>query len=299
MMHHQEYPAQFAGFLGERFQPLVVEGDPEKLTFSASLPHLREGLTRKRLYGQDQLRRKLNSEATWPGNAPSMDVFYQRAFDLLASDTVREALDIRQETDATRNRYGYGPAVEPFQGKNSINRPGYAYANNLRGLNLLMARRMVEAGVPFINVNDYLTQGMNWDTHWNNFRDHKEHLLPAADQGFTALIEDLDERGLLDTTLIVAVGEFGRSPRINKDAGRDHWPDCYTAVLAGGGIKGGYVYGASDKLGAFVDGDLVTPADLAATVFDRFGVDPATKIHDASGRPYRLSDGQPVRELFS
>lgn len=95
------------------------------------------------------------------------------------------------------------------------------------------------------------------------------------------------------------MGEFGRSPRINKDAGRDHWPDCYTAVLAGGGIKGGYVYGASDKLGAFVDGDLVTPADLAATVFDRFGVDPATKIHDASGRPYRLSEGQPVRELFS
>ena len=299
MLHHQQYPAQFAGFLGDRFQPLVVQGDPDQLTYGASLPHLRKGLTRDRLHNQEQLRRTFNRKAKWPENAPSMDVFHQRAFELLASDTVRQAFDVRQESEAMRSRYGYGPAVEPFQGKNKINRPDYAYANNLRGLNLLMARRLVEAGVPFINVNDYLTQGMNWDTHWNNFRDHKQHLLPAADQGFTALIEDLDERGLLDTTLVVAVGEFGRSPRINKDAGRDHWPDCYTAVIAGGGIKGGYIHGRSDKLGAYPDTIPVTPADLAATMFHRFGVNPGTVIRDTSGRPYPISEGQPVHELFT
>lgn len=140
---------------------------------------------------------------------------------------------------------------------------------------------------------------MNWDTHWNNFRDHKQHLLPAADQGFTALIEDLYERGLLDTTLVVAVGEFGRSPRINKDAGREHWPDCYTAVIAGSGIKGGYIHGKSDKSGTYPDTIPVTPADLAATIFHRFGVNPGIVIRDTSGRPYPISKGQPVHELFA
>ena len=175
-----------------------------------------------------------------------------------------------------------------------------AIGRNLRGSNLLLARRLVEAGVPFVNVYDYKQQGKNWDSHAKNFEYLKNHLLPPADQGFAALIEDLDERGLLDTTLVVAVvGEFGRTPKINEGAGRDHWPDCYTAVLAGGGIKGGFVYGSSDRIGAYPETDPVTPADLAATIFTLFGIDPASEIHDPTGRPFRVAEGRPLFELLS
>ncbi|MGE5194007.1 MAG: DUF1501 domain-containing protein, partial [Deltaproteobacteria bacterium] len=123
-------------------------------------------------------------------------------------------------------------------------------------------------------------------------------LIPPADEGFSALIEDLAARGLLDSTLVVAMGEFGRTPKINNSAGRDHWPDCYSVVLAGGGVRGGQVYGASDKIGAYPDRDPVVPGDLTATILRRFGIDPAREIHDQTGRPIRLSDGQPLWSLF-
>ena len=168
----------------------------------------------------------------------------------------------------------------------------------MRGQNLLLARRLVEAGIPFVNVYDFRQQGQNWDAHFKNFNQHKTHLLPIADQSLSTLIDDLDERGLLDSTLVVAMGEFGRTPKINADGGRDHWPDCYTVLLAGGGIRGGSVYGSSDRLGAFPATDPVTPADLAATIFWRFGINPATEVHDLTGRPHRLSDGQPVQAIF-
>jgi hypothetical protein len=124
---------------------------------------------------------------------------------------------------------------------------------------------------------------------------HKTHLLPQADQSLSALIEDLDVRGLLDSTLVVAMGEFGRTPRINRDGGRDHWPDCYTVVLAGGGVTGGAAYGASDRIGAYPAADPVTPGDLAATIYWRFGLDPVAEIHDQAGRPHRLAPGAAVR----
>ena len=158
--------------------------------------------------------------------------------------------------------------------------------------------RLVEAGVPFVSVYDYQQQGQNWDAHAQNFQQHKNHLLPPADRAFSALVDDLDARGLLESTLVVALGEFGRTPRINKDAGRDHWPDCYSIVMAGGGVKGGSVFGASDKIGAFPAADGVTPADLAATIFWRFGLDHTTEIKDATGRPYTLAEGEPIRGLF-
>src|SRR5207249_2513752 len=118
------------------------------------------------------------------------------------------------------------------------------------------------------------------------------------DQALSALIEDLETRGLLDTTLVVALGEFGRTPRINGNAGRDHWPDCYSVLLAGGGVTGGAVHGASDSIGAYPALDPVTPADLAATIFWRFGLDPATELLDQTGRPFRLAEGEPIRRLF-
>jgi uncharacterized protein (DUF1501 family) len=172
------------------------------------------------------------------------------------------------------------------------------YARQMRGQNLLLARRLVEAGVPFVNVYDFKQQGQNWDAHFRCANQHKTHLLPQADQSLSALIEDLDARDLLDSTLVVAMGEFGRTPRINKEAGRDHWPDCYTVLLAGGGVRGGAVFGASDRIGAYPARDAVTPGDLAATIFWRFGIDPATEIHDRSGRPHRLATGEPLRSLF-
>jgi uncharacterized protein (DUF1501 family) len=165
---------------------------------------------------------------------------------------------------------------------------------------LLLARRLVEAGVRFVNVNDKIHNGQlaNWDSHENNFGRLKNDLLPPADQAFSALIDDLDERGLLESTLVVALAEFGRTPRINGNAGRDHWPDCFSVVLAGGGVHGGAVLGASDRIAAYPAADPVTPGDLAATLFERFGLDPATELRDITGRPYRLADGEPLRRLF-
>ena len=123
-------------------------------------------------------------------------------------------------------------------------------------------------------------------------------MLPQADQALAALIEDLDQRGLLDSTLIVATGEFGRTPKINANAGRDHWPHCYSVLLAGGGVRGGAVFGSSDRFGGYPATDPVTPGDLAATIFWRFGIDHAAEIHDPTGRPHRLTTGEPLRKLF-
>jgi hypothetical protein len=190
---------------------------------------------------------------------------------------------IDEEKPETRERYGL------FNGTNQ----------ELRGQNLLMARRLVEAGVPFINVHDFRQQGQNWDSHAKNFEQHKNTLLPPADQALSALIEDLDARGLLNTTLIVATGEFGRTPKINANAGRDHWPDCYSLLLAGGGIQGGMVYGSSDRIGAYPEDDPVTPADLAATIYSRFGLDPHTHIQDQTGRPWRLAEGRTIAGVFA
>ena len=293
-------PGQTSGFLGPAYQPLLIQGTPENITYNAGSLELVQGVSLERIQGRMHLFRKLNaSSQSFAGNVP-MNVFSERAFELIVSKGVRDALDINQESVATRERYGFGPAGQPFDDnpKSQAN-VELAIARNMRGVNLLMARRLVEAGVPFVNVYDYKQQGKNWDTHSKNFVRHKDYLLPAADQAFAALIEDLDQRGLLDTTLVVAMGEFGRTPRINKDAGRDHWPDCYTALLAGGPIRRGYVHGASDKIGAYPDSDPVTPEDLAATIFSLFGVDPHALIHDQGGRPFPIALGQPVHELIA
>jgi hypothetical protein len=214
----------------------------------------------------------------WAKRQP-MDVFQEKAFGLLHSEEVHRAFDLSLECEPVRERYG----------------------RNTLGQSLLLARRLVEAGVRFVNVNDKIHNGQlaNWDSHENNFGRLKDDLLPPADRGFSALIEDLDARGLLESTLVIALAEFGRSPRINRAAGRDHWPDCYSMVLAGGGVKGGMVFGASDRQGAFPATDPVTPGDLAATLFWRFGLDPETEIHDLTRRPYHLAEGSPIKKLFA
>ncbi len=296
-------PEQTAGFLGTEFQPLLIEGNPSTLDYhtggALKVLDLPQGMTLPRLERRWDLLRSFDS-GSGSNVARAMRVYQEKAFDLLHSPTLRNALNIKRETHEIRERYGHGPAGEPHDDNpKSKHRAELAIGRNLRGWNLLLARRLVEAGVPFVNVYDYKQQGKNWDSHDDNFRYLREYLLPPADQAFSALIDDLAERGLLETTLVVALGEFGRTPKINNRAGRDHWPNCYSALLAGGGIQGGYVHGASDNIGAYPVTSPVTPADIAATILMLFGIDPSTEAHDQLGRPFRICSGKPVVELLS
>ena len=299
MNNNLSNPGQTSGFLGPVFQPLLISGDPQQLAYHAGHLRLTAGLTSQRLVDRALLRDQLGVHRD-PGAAQPLEVYFQRALQILGARGVRQALEIQREKPATLAKYGHGPAGQEYDDnpKSPIGAE-QALARNLRGWNLLLARRLVEAGVPFVNVYDYKQQGKNWDSHKKNFVYLKEHLLPPADQALAALIEDLEERGLLDTTLVVALGEFGRTPRINKDAGRDHWPDCFSAVLAGGGIRAGYIHGASDRLGAYPTGDPVTPGDLVATVMHLFGISSAAQIYDNLGRPHAACDGKPVLDLLA
>lgn len=274
-------PGQTSGFLGPAYEPLQVTRDPNAPDFRVSEIELPAGLTLAELENRQALLARINTRLE-PGAATSsggsMRTFYQRAFDLLRSDAVRTAFDINREDARTRERYG----------------------RNIHGQSALLARRLVESGVRFVSVYDKVTNGLdNWDTHVNNFGRLKDTLLPPCDLAFSALVEDLESRGLLDSTLVIMLGEFGRTPKINRDGGRDHWPDCYSVVLAGGGVRGGTMHGTSDKLGAYPDSDPVTPGNLAATIFSRFGLDPATELHDLVGRPFRLAGGEPIQGLFT
>jgi hypothetical protein len=294
-----DVPCQGGGFLGTTYDPLQIAVDVEANAYRAGALAMPAGQSSSILSDRRRLLGSLDATSATAPTGQQWQMLCEKAFQLLGSESLRRALDLSHETPATRERYGYGPApATKGEGGGGGNGAEMGYARQMRGQNLLMARRLAEAGVPFVNVFDFRQQGQNWDAHFKNFNQHKTHLLPLADQSLSALIDDLDQRGLLDSTLVVAMGEFGRTPKINADGGRDHWPDCYTVLLAGGGVRGGAVYGTSDRLGAFPAADPVTPADLAATIFWRFGIDPATEIHDRTGRPYRLSDGQPLRTLF-
>ncbi len=291
-----EVPCQGGGFLGAGCDPLRIEADPALRRYQVEALQRADGLDETRL----SERRRLLQELERPGAADTQwRDLCDRACRLLNSEAIRQAVDVTREPLPVRERYGFG--AEPVavgEGGGGGNGAEMGHARQMRGQNLLLARRLVEAGVPFVNVYDFKQQGQNWDAHFHGANRHKAHLLPQADQGLSALLEDLDTRGLLDSTLVVAMGEFGRTPRINQDGGRDHWPDCYTVLLAGGGVRGGAVYGASDRIGAYPAADAVTPGDLAATIFWRFGIDPATELHDRTGQPHRLATGEPLGRLF-
>lgn len=287
-------PSQGGGILGTDSDPLRIEVDSTRREYAvASLAPYQD-------LGPDRQGARWDLFQTLSGRAPSVDkndvqkAMYKRAYDLLANESIRAALDLTKEPECVRERYGYD-----FEPKPSGSAAELGHARQMRGQNLLIARRLVEAGVNFVQVNDFKQQGQNWDAHADGFRQHREALLPMADRSISALIEDLEERGLLDSTLVMVTGEFGRTPKINASAGRDHWPDCYTVLMAGGGVRGGAVYGSSDRQGAYPATFPVTPGDLSATVCWRFGIDPATEIHDQSGRPVRLAAGEPLERLFS
>jgi hypothetical protein len=289
-------PCQGAGFLGAAYDPMRIDVDAANSRYQVEMLRRTEGVDHLRSANRRRLVAAL--ERADAEDDPRKGL-YERAYRLLDAEEVGRALDITKEPARVRERYGFGAAaVARGEGGDGGNGAEMAYARQMRGQNLLLARRLVEAGVPFVNVYDCKQQGQNWDAHFKCANQHKTHLLPQADQGLSALIEDLDARGLLDSTLVVAMGEFGRTPRINSDGGRDHWPDCYTVLLAGGGVHAGEVHGSSDSIGAYPAADPVTPGDLAATVFWRFGLDPDLELHDVTGRPHRLAEGRPIRRMF-
>jgi hypothetical protein len=204
----------------------------------------------------------------------NMDGFTRRALELISSPACRQAFDLAEETQPLRDAYG----PTPF------------------GQNCLLARRLVEAGVPLVTV--YSAGNRDWDTHGNNFQTLKNTLLPPLDRGLAALLEDLRQRGLLDETLVVWMGDMGRTPRINNDAGRDHWSFCYSVVLAGGGVRGGQVLGSSDRHAAYPSTNPVHPADIGATIYHCLGIDPQAHFADQQGRPLIASPGNPVDALL-
>jgi len=224
------------------------------------------------------------------------DVFYQRAFEMLTSQGTRAAFDLTREPDKVRDRYGRGvlAAEVVAQGDQGDIAPN-DFNRSIVGQGLLMARRLVESGVRFVTVI-----GRGWDTHADNFNRLKTGLLPPFDRALHGLLTDLDERGMLDTTLVVVTGDFNRTPRINKDAGRDHWGHCQTIVLAGGGMPRGVVIGASDEQCAYPTERPIPAADIGATILHKFGIRPEMEILSPEGRPFRvLPDGtQPVKELI-
>jgi hypothetical protein len=268
------FPGFFAGFLGSAYDPLLVSQDPSSPGFQA-FPASDDS---DRLATRRSLRDQVNRQADQLDRVAGVrhvDAFYERAFSLLTATETRQACDLSRETPQVRERYGM----------------------NSFGQGCLLARRLVEAGVSLVTVN-WARDDAYWDTHKDNFKDLKTKLLPPFDLGFSALLEDLAQHGLLEETLVVCLAEFGRTPKINAAAGRDHWAQCFSVVLAGAGIRGGQVYGSSDRIAAYPTDKPVLPADLAATIYSALGVDPETEIRDRTGRPYRLSTGRPIAELF-
>jgi hypothetical protein len=270
-------PGQYGGCLGPRFDPLVVNSDPNSAKFQVPNLGLAAGVTPARLQDRRELLSDLDNDRR---NLPresvrDYEVNQAKALEIMTSAEAGKAFDLSREPARVRDRYG----------------------RHTWGQSHLLARRLVEAGVRFVTtVNG---PSIIWDTHEDNFNRMKNKLVPPMEQAYAALLDDLSERGLLDTTLVVWMGDFGRTPIINKNAGRDHWPQCYSMVLSGGGIRGGQVIGESDRTAAFPQARPVTPADIHATVFQALGYDPqATIYHTADGRPMPLSEGKVIPELL-
>jgi uncharacterized protein (DUF1501 family) len=265
-----------AGFLGDEFNPFEVPDDPSRPNFTVRdltvADERRSRLARR--YSMLQAIDNVDRAAEETSAAvKARDSFYEKAHGLITSARAKKAFDLNAESPKMRERYG----ITAF------------------GQSCLLARRLIEAGVHFVTVTDG-----GWDTHQNNFRALKDRKLPILDRGYSALLEDLQLRGLLDSTLVVWFGDFGRTPKINPSAGRDHWASAGVACMGGGGVKRGQVVGATNKLGEMVIDNPVTPADLAATIYTALGIPLNTWFRTADGRPIELCpEGKPVKQLLS
>ncbi|MBM4071463.1 MAG: DUF1501 domain-containing protein [Planctomycetes bacterium] len=289
----EESHGQGAGWLGPIYNPMRIDADgslPDyrvgELSLRAELPPLRNGGRRGLLHSLDSQRQTLDGH---PG-VRAMQSHYQRAYSILAAPEVTRAFNLASEPRAVRERYGM----------------------NIHGQSVLQARRLVEAGVPMVTVfwpNEGITNvSVYWDTHNRNFIDLRERLCPVTDRAFSALLDDLSERGLLDDTLVVWTGEMGRTPRVAQSVvggagagrdGRDHWGQVFTTVLAGGGIRGGVIHGSSDRFAAAPASSPTRPADLAATIYHCLGIDPRLEIRDRLDRPLTLCDGNVIDPILA
>jgi len=275
---------QFAGMLGAKFDPLLPGGNPNddhyRLEQLPLAPNLALDAVKRRLRLVEQLNQQVDYLER-AAAAQSLRDNQAKALEVVSTDAVRRAVDLSAVDLKQRERYG----------------------RNLFGQSVLLGRRLLDAGTRFVQCNWQRAQGKDgfaWDTHWNNFTACKEDLIPPFDQAFAALMQDLDETGQLDDTLVVVAGEFGRSPKITlKNGGREHWPDVYTVLFAGAGVQGGRIFGQSDKHGAYPIENATSPADFVATIYHLMGIDPAREEHDQLNRPFALSKGKAITGIMS
>ncbi|MDA9962567.1 DUF1501 domain-containing protein [Opitutales bacterium] len=266
-----------SAYLGPEAAPFTIEADPSSPGFAVPDMHPPFSIEAKRIDDRRSLLSKVDRfhksmEAKANRGTRELGVFAQRATELMTSKAAKQAFDINKESDGLRDAYG----------------------RNTLGQSCLMARRLVEAGVRCVTV-----EHSNWDTHYHNFQTLQDDLLPKFDQAIPTLFKDLDSRGLLQNTLVLLTGEFGRTPKINDSAGRDHWSRCFTVALAGAGIKGGRVLGKSDKWAMDPAEDPYGPEDLCATVYNRMGIDPRSEMHTPDGRPIMLTNnGRVIKDLL-
>jgi hypothetical protein len=276
------WPGQHAGFLGAKHDPWQVQGDPSAGGFKIEALAMREGVDRSRIDSRRQLLEQLSQGHVAP---PGSDVSafrdqQQIAYRFLTSGKMEEAFDITRETEAVRERYG----------------------KNKFGQSLLLSRRMIEAGVPMVQATMGIVQ--TWDTHVDNWGRLKNTLCPQLDQGLEALMNDLTASGLLEQTLVIVMGEFGRTPKIStlpgeKIAGRDHWASAYSGLFAGAGVRGGQVIGQTDAQAAYPVTRPWSPADVCSTVFNALGVDPDVQLTDPLQRPHHLLNGTIISPLYT
>jgi hypothetical protein len=278
------WPGQDAGFLGRPAEPWLMNCSPGNADFKIQEFSLSADINDRRLADRRTLLEQVNTQfdsAAKNGLPLNYGRFAQQAFDLLGSSGSRQAFDLNRESDKVRDRYG----------------------RSQFGQSVLLGRRLVEAGVGLVQVNwfrspDEPSDAPCWDSHAREGLRLKTNLMPPADQAISALIEDLTTRGLLDETLVVVMAEFGRSPRLNGAAGRDHWGSVFSVALAGGGIRGGTIHGASDAIGGYPQEGKVQPEDLTATIFHCLGIEPFTEMHDTFNRPLPISRGEIIREIL-
>lgn len=272
------WPGQHAGFLGPKYDPWQITGDPNSPDFRVDSLSLSPGIDVTRLDKRQELLGEINRQQQRMGEAAAsrrLSLDQQLAFSMLTSSKLAEAFQLHRETDAVRDRYG----------------------RNITGQSLLLARRLVQAGVPVVQTN--IGRVQNWDNHNNIFQTLKGRLLPPLDQGVAALLEDLDSQGLLAETLVMMLGEFGRTPKINAQRGRDHWGPCFFGLFAGAGVRGGQVIGRSDDTGSYPVTQAYSPNDVGATVYHTLGIAPEAEVRDRLNRPAQLNRGQVIEPLFT
>lgn len=274
-------PGIYGGWLGRKLDPLIVLKDPNAPEFGVPEMKLVTEVTPDRLDGRYGLLADLNRQLDAnlaASECRAMDDYRRRAFSLLTSDVCRQAFDLSAEDPRLRDAYG----------------------RNIYGQSTLLSRRLIEAGTRMVCLKWAPDANATWDTHGQNFAKLKNELLPQLDMALATLLHDLRLRGLLDETLVICMGEFGRTPKVNGAAGRDHWPYCYSLLLAGGGVKGGFVFGQSDKIGATPAELPVTPQDIVATIYSLLGIPPDLELPDQLGRPLRLlPDGRVLQDLIA